>query len=137
MNEFMKILLSLSVSGTLLLLLILGLKPLYKNRFNKRWQYYIWIVVALRFLLPFTPDTTIVGSLFEKFDTAAITNEVPTSLNVPVPAGTGNRNYDTAVYHYDNHHKDTRTTHAARAYMGESAGAGIPFQGGAAAFVPL
>ena len=90
MNEFMKILLSLSVSGALLLLLILGLKPLYKNKFSKRWQYYIWIVVALRFLLPFTPDTTIVGSLFEKFDTAAITNEIPTSPNVPVPADTGN-----------------------------------------------
>ena len=90
MNEFVKILLSLSVSGALLLLLILGLKPLYKNKFGKRWQYYIWIVVALRFLLPFTPDTTIVGSLFEKFDTAAITNEIPASPNVSVPAGTGN-----------------------------------------------
>ena len=90
MNEFIKILLSLSVSGALLLLLILGLKPLYKNKFSKRWQYYIWIVVALRFLLPFTPDTTIVGSLFEKFDTAAITNEIPTSPNVPVPEDTGN-----------------------------------------------
>ena len=90
MNEFVKILLSLSVSGALLLLLILGLKPLYKNRFSKRWQYYIWIVVALRFLLPFTPDTTIIGSLFEKFDTTAITNEIPTNPNVPVPADTGN-----------------------------------------------
>ena len=90
MNEFIKILLSLSVSGPLLLLIILGLKPLYKNRFSKRWQYYVWIIVALRFLLPFTPDTTIVGSLFEKFDTAAITNEIPTSPNVPVPVGTGN-----------------------------------------------
>ncbi len=90
MNEFIKILLSLSVSGALLLLLILGLKPLYKNKFSKRWQYYIWIVVALRFLLPFTPDTTIVGSLFEKFDTTAITNEIPTTPNVPVPADTGN-----------------------------------------------
>ena len=90
MNEFIKILLSLSVSGALLLLLILGLKPLYKNRFSKRWQYYIWIVVALRFLLPFTPDTTIVGSLFEKFDTAAITNEIPTSSNVPISVDTGN-----------------------------------------------
>ncbi len=90
MNEFIKILLSLSASGTLLLLLILGLKPLYKNRFSKRWQYYIWIVVALRFLLPFTPDTTIIGSLFEKFDTATITNEIPTNPNVPVPADTGN-----------------------------------------------
>ena len=90
MSEFIKILLSLSVSGALLLLLILGLKPLYKNKFSKRWQYYIWIVVALRFLLPFTPDTTIIGSLFEKFDTAAITNEIPTSPSVPVPADTGN-----------------------------------------------
>lgn len=90
MNEFVKILLSLSVSGALLLVLILVLKPLYKNRFGKRWQYYIWIVVALRFLLPFTPDTTIVGSLFEKFNTAAITNEIPTSPNVPVPVDTGN-----------------------------------------------
>ncbi len=90
MNEFIKILLSLSVSGALLLLLILGLKPLYKNKFSKRWQYYIWIVVALRFLIPFTPDTTIVGSLFEKFDTAAITNEISASPNVSIPAGTGN-----------------------------------------------
>ena len=89
MSEFIKILLSLSVSGALLLLLILGLKPLYKNKFSKRWQYYIWIVVALRFLLPFTPDTTIIGSLFEKFDTTAITNEIPTNPNVPVPADTG------------------------------------------------
>ena len=90
MNEFIKILLSLSVSGVLLLLLILGLKPLYKNRFSKRWQYYIWIIVALRFLLPFTPDTTIVGSLFEKFDTVAIKNEIPTSPNVPVSVNSGN-----------------------------------------------
>ena len=90
MSEFIKILLSLSVSGALVLLLILGLKPLYKNKFSKRWQYYIWIVVALRFLLPVTPDTTIIGSLFEKFDTTAITNEIPTNPNVPVPADTGN-----------------------------------------------
>ena len=60
MNEFIKILLSLSVSGALLLLLILGLKPLYKNKFSKRWQYYIWIVVALRFLLPFTDRKSVV-----------------------------------------------------------------------------
>ncbi len=90
MNEFIKILLSLSVSGALLLVFIFGLKPLYKNRFSKHWQYYIWIVVALRFLLPFTPDTTIVGSLSEKFDTAAITNEIPTSPNVPVSVNPDN-----------------------------------------------
>ena len=75
MNEFIKTLLSLSVSGTLLLLLMCRLNPIYKNRFSKRWQYYTWLIAALRFLLPFTPDTTIVGSLFEKLNTTAITNE--------------------------------------------------------------
>ena len=75
MSEFVKILLSLSVAGTLLLLLILGLKPLYKNRFSRRWQYYIWIIAALRFLLPFTPDTTLVGWLFERIPTAATAGE--------------------------------------------------------------
>ncbi len=75
MSEFVKTLLSLSVSGTLLLLLILGLRPLYKNRFSRRWQYYIWIVAALRFLLPFAPDTTLVGSLFEGFQAAEAAGE--------------------------------------------------------------
>ncbi|MEY8391912.1 hypothetical protein D3Z36_03030 [Lachnospiraceae bacterium] len=90
MNEFMKILLSLSVSGALLLLIIWGLKPLYKSRFSRRWQYYIWIIVTLRFLLPFTPDTTIVGSLFESFDTTVITTESPTSQNAPVAVNMNN-----------------------------------------------
>lgn len=96
MNEFMKVLLSLSVSGTLLLLLILGLKPLYKAKFSKRWQYYIWMIAALRFLLPwnvpfpFTPDTTIVGSLFERSDTTVITNEIHSDPNVSVLTDTSN-----------------------------------------------
>lgn len=81
MNEFMKVLLSLSVSGTLLLFFVLGLKPLYKNKFSRRWQYYVWIIVVLRFLLPFTPDTTIVGSLFEKIDTIVFTDESYTNQN--------------------------------------------------------
>ncbi|MCM1046740.1 MAG: DUF5780 domain-containing protein [Candidatus Gastranaerophilales bacterium] len=89
MSEFIKILLSLSVSGTLLLLLILGLKQFYKNRFSRSWQYYIWIIVVFRFLLPFTPDTTIVGSLFEKFNTTSIANEKSINPNMPVTVNTG------------------------------------------------
>ena len=57
MSEFMKIVLSLSISGALLMLVVLGLKQIYKNKFSKRWQYYIWIIVVLRFLIPFTPGT--------------------------------------------------------------------------------
>ncbi len=88
MNEIMKILVSLSVSGTLLLLLLLGLKQFYKNKFSRRWQYYIWVIVALRFLIPFTADTTVVGSLFEKFGTEAVTDGIPADRNATVSEST-------------------------------------------------
>ena len=90
MNEFMKILLSLSASGTLLLLFVLGLKQIYKDKFSKRWQYYIWIIVVVRFLIPFTFDTMNLRSLFEMFHTTVITNESPVSPNVPVTINTNN-----------------------------------------------
>lgn len=64
MSEWIKVLLSLSLSGTLLFLLILAFKQGYKNRFSKCWQYYILFAVVLRFLVPLTSDTTLVGLLF-------------------------------------------------------------------------
>lgn len=88
MNEFLVILLSLSVSGTLLLLFVLGLKHSYKNKFSKRWQYYIWIIVALRFLLPFTFDTTVVGGLFNKLDTTMISSEITNNQTIPISVNT-------------------------------------------------
>jgi len=127
MNEFMKTLFSLSVSGALLILLLLGLKQLYKNKFSRCWQYYIWIIAALRFLLPFTPDTTIVGSLFEiikiaainfnttEFDAANVMNEpftinsnAPVSINVdntgaePVQADRDTRGAEPVQTEMDN-----------------------------------
>lgn len=92
MNEIMKVLLSLSLSGTLLLLFILSLKLLYKNKFSRRWQYYIWIIVAFRFLIPFSFGTTIVGSMFERFGTAKITDETTVSQKKPVLLKEGNEN---------------------------------------------
>ncbi len=93
MNEWMKTVLSLSVSGALLLLLLLGLKRFYQNRFSRRWQYYILLLAALRFLLPVTPgaaDTNIVGSLFHKLEKSwcaaqAVTGGLPAEPSVGVP----------------------------------------------------
>ncbi|MDE7311691.1 MAG: M56 family metallopeptidase [Eubacterium sp.] len=63
MNEFLKQLFSLSLSGSLLFLLLLLLKKLYKNRLSKCWQYYIFLAAALRFLLPFAPDAALAAAL--------------------------------------------------------------------------
>lgn len=70
MSEFVKTLLSLSVSGSLLTVALLCLKPLYRERFSKRWQYYIWLIVVLRFLLPFTPETALMNRMFVSAETA-------------------------------------------------------------------
>lgn len=65
MNAFMIQLLSLSVSGSLLVLLLLLLKKLYQNRLSKCWQYYILLAAALRFLLPSAPDAALAAALLK------------------------------------------------------------------------
>ena len=63
MNEFLLLLLSMSLSGTLLALLLFLLRPLLKRNLSRAWMYYIWCIVALRMLLPFAPRQNLVGSL--------------------------------------------------------------------------
>jgi beta-lactamase regulating signal transducer with metallopeptidase domain len=60
-NEVLKIFLSLSFSGALAAALLFAVKPLYKKRLSKTWQYYIWVVVLLRMVLPFAPPVNLIG----------------------------------------------------------------------------
>lgn len=75
MSEIIKTLLSLSFSGTLLTFLLLIFCPLYKERISKSWQYYIWLVVIVRMLLPWTLDINIdispVKNMFQKMTVAS------------------------------------------------------------------
>lgn len=79
MTNGIEILLSVSLSGGVLALVLLALHPLLKDITSKKWQYYIWIIVALRLLLPFSPDVSVAGALFsalpaqtEQYSSAAI-----------------------------------------------------------------
>lgn len=71
MSGFIEILLSLSFSGTFLIIILILLKPLYKNKLSQKWQYYIWLVVIARLLLPFTTKYNILenisGQVYHKF----------------------------------------------------------------------
>ncbi|HOJ11557.1 MAG TPA: M56 family metallopeptidase [Clostridiales bacterium] len=64
MNEIIKLILSLSLSGSILAVLIFAVKPVIKHRLTKSIQYYIWIVVLLRFLLPFSFEGSIMNKIF-------------------------------------------------------------------------
>ena len=68
MTILFKSVLSLSLSGTLLIVLLFLLKPLFRDRIGKRWQYYIWMIVIVRLLVPFTLPASPVNTLFRELD---------------------------------------------------------------------
>lgn len=57
-------LLSLSVSGSVLSVLLIFAARLFKNRVSKAFSYYIWIIVLIRLVVPLSSHVNIVGGLF-------------------------------------------------------------------------
>lgn len=55
MTALLRTLLSLALSGSVLILLLLLLLPRLRGRTSRRWQYYIWLAAVLRLLVPFAP----------------------------------------------------------------------------------
>ena len=70
MNAVLKIFLSMSVSGSLLILALLLGKRFWKDKISRQWQYYIWLVVVLRLLLPFGPEAGLMGKAYQAVDQA-------------------------------------------------------------------
>lgn len=56
MTDFLILLLSLSLSGSFLVILLSVSRPVLGKAFSGTWMYYIWAIVALRMLLPITPE---------------------------------------------------------------------------------
>ena len=81
MNAVLKIFLSMSFSGGLLILALLLGKQFLKDKISRQWQYYIWLIVVLRLLLPFGPEVSLLGKTYQAVD-QAITQAAP----LPPPA---------------------------------------------------
>lgn len=75
MNDVMRMVFSLSLSGTLLIVVLFLCKPFYKNRISRRWQYYIWLVVIARLLIPFAPKQNLMGMMFDRMEQATAEQE--------------------------------------------------------------
>lgn len=65
MNEALKTVLSLSCSATLLIVPLVLLRPVLRAHLSKQWQYYIWLVVAVRLLVPFAAAPNLMGTFFQ------------------------------------------------------------------------
>lgn len=75
MNESLKLLLSLSLSGSILAIFIFVIKPFISHKFSKSLQYYIWIIVLLRFILPISSEENVMDKIFYK-DEAQVNTKI-------------------------------------------------------------
>lgn len=66
MNEVWKILLSLSISGTVLIVGIFLLCRMFGKKLSKRWQYYIWLAAVARLLIPWPGEINLVGQALSR-----------------------------------------------------------------------
>ena len=62
MNEMWKVVLSLSLSGTVMIISIFLLCRVFREKFSRRWQYSIWLVAVARLLVPFSMEINVTGS---------------------------------------------------------------------------
>lgn len=77
MNDVLKIFFSMSFSGSLLILLLFLCRHFLKNKMSRQWQYYVWLIVIARLLLPFTPEISFVGSLFQTAENTVYQTDIP------------------------------------------------------------
>jgi beta-lactamase regulating signal transducer with metallopeptidase domain len=62
-DVFLRVL-SLSLSGSVLILALLAARPLFVNKLSRAGQYYLWLIVLLRLILPLTPTFGLTAGLF-------------------------------------------------------------------------
>lgn len=53
----MELLLNMTIGGTVTACLILLIKQLLKNKLTPKWHFYLWIILALRLVLPGLPES--------------------------------------------------------------------------------
>ena len=99
MRQLFIIVLSLSLSGTLVGLLIAILHPLTEKYFSKKWNYYIWLLVVARLLIPFHFETNFFAEMPIKHaaNTSANFVNTDTSHNTMVNATTKKELISTTV----------------------------------------
>lgn len=75
MTQIFRTVLSMSLSGTLLILALLLGGRLLKGKLGRQWQYYIWLIVVLRLFLPFGPEASLMGQVHRVADRAVVQME--------------------------------------------------------------
>ena len=82
LNVFEKTILS-SLVGSVIVLMILITKALFRNKLSSTFHYYLWFILLLKLIIPFGPQTSLnISNLFENSYMQAPTNENTQRLQI-------------------------------------------------------
>lgn len=79
MNHFITIfkeILYLGATASILVILILLIKRIFKKTMSPKWHYYIWILLLIRLLIPFSPESS--------FSIYTLVYTTAEKINIPV-----------------------------------------------------
>lgn len=75
MNLLFQTVLSMSVSGALLIIGVFLINRCLRGKCSRRWQYYIWLLVIARLLIPFGPEASLMGHVSRTVNRAVVTEK--------------------------------------------------------------
>lgn len=53
MRTFLPEILAASISGSMMALVLLGIRRIFRKNISRTWCYYIWLIVLIRLLIPY------------------------------------------------------------------------------------
>lgn len=80
----MELLLNMTIGGTVTACMILLIKLLLKNQLTPKWHFYLWIILAIRLMIPGLPESEI--SLLNNIPVTQIGNTVGSTSTDPSSA---------------------------------------------------
>ncbi|NBI30798.1 M56 family metallopeptidase [Chengkuizengella marina] len=59
LTHIFQTILSLSLMGSLVIGIILIIKRVFKDKLSAHWHYYIWLIVIIRLIIPYSPESPV------------------------------------------------------------------------------
>ncbi len=97
------------ITSSILILLLAALRPLLRGRIDPRLQYALWLIIALRLLIPVEPATSAYSAL-ALLDSAERPAQVAQAIgqaHVPIPAQSYDSAYVQVIREYEENGVDT------------------------------
>lgn len=96
--EVFEVIMLSSLIGSLIVLIILVIKGLFKNILSPTFYYYIWIILLIKLIMPFGPQTPLnISNIYEKLSIQRFTSANTQPIKIIWPKQLENKKLDESI----------------------------------------